>query len=356
MRATIRDPGIFRSLNHRDVRAYLHTQGWKDIGTLGDRAYVLGHADKDGEEWELLLPARPTVSDYTTRMAEAVSILAKVEGRSELSLITDLSLAGVDVVRIGAPNANSEGTIPVETGVAMYEQAKAMLLSAACAAHDPRPSYHIGKITEAVSYLNTVRLGQTERGSYVLTLLSPVDPSLGNAQPVLAPEFEDDPFSRKVTRKLAEALDRLNHAIIASGGAEGFQAFESAVPSGVSANLCEAVAGLVEGGGGAGIALTWARTRPAPGANPKIDFTADAAGVLREAGREFRKRAPKTDMSLSGWVVALAREPQEFDGNATLRVLLEGERRPRNIRATFAPADYTTVVRAFQDKLLISLE
>ncbi|MEO5333880.1 MAG: hypothetical protein H7839_17850 [Magnetococcus sp. YQC-5] len=124
----------------------------------------------------------------------------------------------------------------------------------------------------------------------------------------------------------------------------------------VSANLCEAVAGLVEHGKGIDIALTWARTRPTPGKNPRIQFTEDSAGVLREAAREFRRREPRMDVVLTGWVLKLARDPDRFDGDATLQVLLEGEKRPRNIRITFEQTDFETVIRAFQQKLALSLE
>ena len=51
--------------------------------------------------------------------------------------------------------------------------------SAARAAVDPHPSYHLRKVTEATDYLESVRLGPAERGSYVLTVFSSVQPRLG---------------------------------------------------------------------------------------------------------------------------------------------------------------------------------
>jgi len=175
---------------------------------------------------------------------------------------------------------------------------------------------------------------------------------LNMSQPTLAPEFEDDPFPRKVTRTLANALKHLSRAVTTSS----IEAFNQAVPQGVSANLCEAVAALVENGGGIDLGITWARTRPAPRSSSRTVFSSDDAGVLREAAREFRRREPKLGVVLTGWVTKLAREPQEFDGKATLKVLIEGERRPRNVQSTFETADYNKVVEAFLHKRPISLE
>ena len=332
MKVSIRDRISFQELNHRDVRAYLMGQGWQVTDRIGDLAQVFSKTDEEGEDWEIIVPLRLTVADYVLRMADVVATLAKCENRSELLVLEDLTFSGVDVIRDRAPHVEYDGTISVEAGVALHENAKALLLSAACATILPKATYHTGKFTEAVAYLNSVRFGQTARGSYVLTILSPVDPALNHAVYL---ELADDPFSRRVTRSLAHSLRHLEHAILSAEGEEGFNAFEQTVKEGISANLCEAVAGLVENGKGTDISLTWARTRPVPGINPCIQFTADSAGILREAAREFRKREPRNDVALTGWVVKLAREPDSFDGNATLQVLLAGDKKARNINGLF---------------------
>ena len=51
-----------------------------------------------------------------------------------------------------------------------------MLLSAACSLSNPQPLYRAGANKEAREYLKQVRMGQTEQGSFVITLLSPVVP------------------------------------------------------------------------------------------------------------------------------------------------------------------------------------
>jgi hypothetical protein len=218
----------------------------------------------------------------------------------------------------------------------------------------PRRNYHARKVSEAVKYLQSVRLGPSERGSYVLTAFSPVGPLFRRQQPTLGPDFEHEPFPRLVTLKLAEALKAVKSALSEVAATDDFSAFEKAVPHGVSANLCDAIANLSHHAKGVEIGLTWARVRPGPEANQRHPFTSENARILEEAAREFRKDEPRLDETVTGFVIALDRGPDEFNGNATLLVLLEDK--PRRIRVEFGKREYDNVIRAFKDKLLVALD
>lgn len=87
-----------------------------------------------------------------------------------------------------------------------------------------------------------------------------------------------------VTRRLMDALQALRSAAERTRSGDS-TAFEDAVAAGVSANLCEAVAGLVDQPAGIDIAITWARTRPTPEIQRKVTFSSRDADVLREAAR-----------------------------------------------------------------------
>jgi hypothetical protein len=93
-------------------------------------------------------------------MAEAVHVLAEVEQRSETSILADLSVAGSDVIRVRAMEASHDETISLLGGVALYTEARELLLAAACAAQSPRPVFHSRKTQMALDYMNNVRMGQ----------------------------------------------------------------------------------------------------------------------------------------------------------------------------------------------------
>ena len=94
-----------------------------------------------------------------------------------MTIYRDLAHADRDVVRARSPHADDDGSIAVNDGVDLIAQARNMLAAAACSARSPQPSYHIWKIQMVNEYMERVRLGQTETGSFVVTLLAPVPPS-----------------------------------------------------------------------------------------------------------------------------------------------------------------------------------
>ena len=75
----------------------------------------------------------------------------------------DLLAAGADVLRMAALHAATDGTITIHDGI-LHQEAENLLRAAACMVVQPWPFYHAGKVTEAVRYLETVRLGPRKLG------------------------------------------------------------------------------------------------------------------------------------------------------------------------------------------------
>jgi hypothetical protein len=170
-------------------------------------------------------------------------------------------------------------------------------------------------------WLASVRLAQTEQGSFIVSLLAPIAPDLvvGNEQPNLWPDLEMEPFERRVTRILATALRATREAMIDTNRGQGLEAFNRVVSKGVSANLYEALASITEQANGTEISVTWAKTRPTPMAREVVSFHKFDAEVLREAGRQLRLQEPRRDEQLIGYVTHLRRTEDEIEGNAILK-------------------------------------
>lgn len=182
----------------------------------------------------------------------------------------------------------------------------------------------MGSVARANEYMGGVRLGQTEIGSYIVRLLSPVPPELrAQYQPTFWPELELEPFQRQVTRVLMDALDQVQNALRKVNQGEGVEAFEEAVPRGVSANLCTATAALIESGNGLDLSMTWAQTRRTPEPRQKYTFGKEDSRILREAAKVLKETAPRPDERLSGFVTKLARTVEQELGTATFKVLLD---------------------------------
>ncbi len=192
--------------------------------------------------------------------------------------------------------------------------------------------WHTRKPSQALEHVRRVRIGQSERGSYVITLLSRVTPLLHTLNEQL---FETDPpYERQVTQTLAESLVALDQAAEQAALTQQMTAFDSAILKGVNANLCDAVVGLwgnddvqrkLE------FSFTWSPARPVTTELPtRIAISSDRIPVIREAGRLLRERAPVTDFELRGAVIKLVRPEGAPRGKVTVVGILDD----RQVRVT----------------------
>ena len=168
-----------------------------------------------------------------------------------------------------------------------------MLLAVACSLREPQPVYRAGANREASDLLSQMRLAQTEHGSFVVALWTPVvSPPIPELFPEHGETDAEQPAERRLTRRLADALEATRRAT--ESVVEGLSgAFARTIQEGVSANLCEAVAKLITPFPTLDVSITWARTRPTASAREEFRFAKADAPILLEAARLFRLREPK---------------------------------------------------------------
>jgi hypothetical protein len=353
----IHDPDVLRALGPLDVAAYLRTNGWREVSRLGDKGAVWTRIPAEGEAFEVLLPLRRDVGDFVARMAETLRTLEAVEERSQIEILRDLSSTSADVIRIRAQQFDArDGTVPIEYGVSLVQRAREMLLAAACATVQPKSYFPTRKPAQAIEYMDHVRLGQTERGSYVVTLLSRVPPSMEPRKDGQVPLDVEDPFERQVTLTLARALSAVRDAAQEAVITGNFEPFQDAVARGVNANLCEAVAAMA--GDGAEVAdlevsLTWSRVRPVEITEPRrIVLPADAIPAIEEAGRIFRASSPREEFELVGAVIGLRRDEGSDVGIVTVAARVDDNL--RKVQVELAGSHYSQAIRAHKEEKLIS--
>lgn len=359
MKATIHDAAALRTLGPLDVAAYLRSSGWRQVDRIGDRGVVWTLGPAGGAEFEMLVPLSRELGDFVPRMADVLRTLEIAEQRSQLEILRDLTTLAADVIRVRALQPDvQDGTIPLDEGVQLVQRAQDMLLAAACAAVQPKAYFPTRKPSAAVSYMEHVRLGQTERGSFVVTLLSRVPPGLEPGKNGQGRLDVEDPFERQATRALARALAATRDAAQEAAATGEFAAFQSAVASGVSANLCEALAGMAGGNTEArelGVSLAWSPLRPLEAPEPsRMVLTADAIPIIREAGRLFREAAPREEFELRGVVIGLRRDEGTPLGRVTITAVVDDTL--RKVQLDLADPDYTQAVEAHKREQIVLCE
>lgn len=340
MKARILDAEALKAISPAALAAYARGEGWSKTETYGTHADVYTGVQKP----EIILPRTDRLADYAAVVSRLIDVFSKVNERDELSTYRDLVGADHDVVRVRAIGADDDGSVLLDAGVELVSQAREMLLAAACATKIPQSVYRAGANREASEYMKRVRLGQTEHGSFVVTLMAPVPPTLQLMLDDTWASFEDEPMERQVTRRLVEALEASRTAVELTHSGDGTSAFEQAVSNGVSANMCEAVAKLIEQSDGLEVSVSWARTRPTPEARRKIEFSEADAAVLKEAARAFRAKQPRPGVTLFGSVHKLRREQHEVEGLVTFKA--EVDERMQSVNAVLDQNNYSAAIRA----------
>ena len=348
MRATIRDTEALKAVSPAALSAYARAAGWSKTETYGDHSDVYTASDRP----EIILPRTERLDDYADVVSRLVEIFANAVETDELSLYRDLVTADRDVIRVRAAE-NSDGAVAVDDGLALLQGAHDLLLATACSLWNPRPLYRAGSNREAVEQVRRIQLGQTEQGSFAITLLTPVvAPPM---QPILTDGWglEDEPVERRLTRRLTGALEAARTATERTV-VSGVGAFSEAVRKGVSANLCDALAMLIEPFPALDVSVTWARTLPRKTARKTVRFGRSDAPILREAARSFRNREPRPNVRVFGFVQRLKRDEAETGGNIALRTSVDG--RDQSIATILESFDYERAIQAHRAKAPIVME
>lgn len=348
MRVSIRDKEPLIEISPAALSAYARSAGWRKTGSYGEFSDVY-----ISDQWrEVILPRTQRLGDYANVVSQLIEIFADAADTDELSLYRDLVTADRDVIRVRAGDGDGDA-VPVMDGIDLVCGARDLILSAACSLHDPRPVYRAGANNQAMNFVNNIRMGQTEQGSFVVTLLTPVvSPPM---QPLLSQNWADtnDPMERKMTKRLVSALGATRQAAEMVIGGDS-DAFIQAVDSGASANLCEALVRLIEPFPRLDVSLTWARTHPMEKTRDEFRFGKGDAPILREAARVLRDRGPRPDIEFVGFVHRLKRHEREIDGTVTLRAYID--ERIQSVVAVLSQSDYERAIQAHKVKALVLAE
>ncbi len=339
-----------RAVSPAALSSYARIAGWRRCNSYREHSDIY-----EGDSLpEIVVPLTQRLGDYASAVAALIKIFAQVAGQDELTVYRALTISDRDVIRIRVAESD-DGSLGLDDGAKLIEGVCDMVLSVACSLYDSRPVYRTGANEKAVDLLRQMRLGQTDQGSFVVTLLTPtISPSLSlfkdlDDQDLYGPNA---PLIRQMTGRLVEALTAVRWAAERASSGDG-GVFAKVVAKGVSANLCEALVRIVEPFPKLDISVSWAGTRPMK-MPPVYRFGRSDASLLREAAHSLRERAPKPDVRLLGFVRILKRSEDDADGTVRLRTEIDGQW--RSIAAILEQADYECAVQAHKDRAPVELK
>ncbi|WP_321797593.1 hypothetical protein [Caballeronia sp. J97] len=333
------------------LAAYLNLRGWRKDADLGEIASVWHRPEAEQEDAEVLLPSlRQRARDFASRLVDAVLSIADFEGRAVADIVADVVGHFADRIRVRVFHFDVEGgTIPLDDGVLLNERVRDLIEAAAFASTSKRSQYTGRKPDETLEYLRSLRLGQTEVGSYVVNVIAPLP--LQDTTQLVLPLI---PARNIVTATLASGLYALDEAIdkIAAGGRK--HALDEAVRNGASANLCDALVGLsgTDKKRGFEVVIASAGSGSVPTPPARFVFDPDKVERVAEAAMYY-KREDFTlyDRTITGSVERLDRPSANDTGIVTVNASVDGQ--ARNIAVALGKEEYQQAVLAHFNKHLV---
>ncbi len=368
MNVDIRDHKVFDSLDPLVVIRHIVANGWQEKNRIPGEMAVYELKQNGSEPCRVWVPLSRDFSDYASVMSNAFKTLAQAEKKTQLSLLDDLQTNAIgDVIRVGSENRldKSDHTLLFNEGVLLHEQAREMILAGAWNAsigETKKPVYPQSTRIEIFKYMQGLRLAQTERGSFIVRLISPINQSTLNQLPLSMNIPIEIPFERQALVELLRGLKALKQVAqdVNKRGKFYFPAFEEVVQEGVSANLCDAIAPMSSKVMGhwnpVRVNITWCNILPLPHLlnYTDVEFEPDLMYYIQEASKEFKKRNP-VEVILKGAVTDLHRSSKEVAGAGEVRVYGVINERPRYVKIILNQQDYELALDAHKSYREVSV-
>lgn len=225
---------------------YLKETGWQQFVTKKTSIRIFQYENGNIFE-QVTIPIDKSLRDYNSAMYEAVKTVSTVENKTVEQVMLYLLNPNTDIIKIRLDKLGIEsGNIILDDAIKLYDNAKKLLAATALDIINPK-KYHYGRPDDPVQkFLSQCRFGQTEIGSYVVSVVCPfaeVTEEEGYKQLTIFSDEETcaNSLTRKVTNKLMENICTIKREIDNGEGDTLIQEFEKNM---ISANFYEALNGL----------------------------------------------------------------------------------------------------------------
>ncbi|QFU94071.1 hypothetical protein [Amycolatopsis sp. YIM 10] len=247
----------------------------------------------DSRPRSLLVPLNKNAPDYNLLMNAALTELDEADRRDRWSeVLPRLRSEPTDSFRFRKESAAPSGLISWRQGEELILSARSTLIAGAKTRVEKlrRYSNRLGHF--ASRYLDSVLMGQTAAGSYVVTAYAPTNITI----PISATRTvnqsipgTDTVLARSVTSSIASSLEAATDALNHYRSTGSYSGFEDGVRSGLSYDLAVALQGITSDSSGSEILVEWDPSEPLnnSGLSSVYEFKGSDAGVFESAANRL---------------------------------------------------------------------
>lgn len=278
----------------------------------------------------LILPLNQRMADYEELLSDLISRLDQLALRGNEAvrdILERLILPRKDEYKFRKETRAQGGTIPWTAGEDLFAAARGILVAGAKARVSPEAYFGNRNSGFAKRYMESVLMGQTQVGSYVVTAFAPASEvfsvSESTGKQVAAPTGSFT--GRDVTNMVLGGLEASHEAVHHFHETGSMSGFKEGVKDGVSRELVTALKKLTTHAEAADVTVEVATESTLLGSTGPItkvfEFTAKDYSVLEKAAARLASSDEIRRVSVTGWLSLVARPKRGEAGLVRMKVL-----------------------------------
>lgn len=231
----------------RDLIQYLNDNAWEIDDSFPNKNLLVFKKNISADNLvTIVLPSKEHFADYPHRMRAVLDTLSIVEGKSKQELVNEIASPDIDKLEIRVISTISdEGSIPLNYAAGLVKGLKNLIVSAAYTEEKPRKVFKRPS-QQALYYGDLFKLGQTNVGSYIVTVES-CSLTNDNIEIVIENnEARTECFSRRIMKRIHRSMHQIENF-----NKENYRLndiVETGYTSGINANICEALLSMYQEG------------------------------------------------------------------------------------------------------------
>lgn len=340
------------------VIRYLTDRGWQRETSRDGRLVRFSLNDTEtAAPIDLIFSKESDPKRESNEVAAAIETLTQLYDVPRFQLMQKLASIAYDIIFTRIPDEYVRHE-SIELGTAHeYISSMKSFLAASATTEISGEQFFSRTLKEALAYSNQCRFGHTFQGSFGFVIESPVGMNDSPTMPIV----EDDvPFGRKVMRRISRGLTSFSDAVEQDDPAPLV-----AQDSGMSANMCDQIMGLIEDTGISKLEISISFSpewTSAEGHSHRL-YTIERRYVdlLKDASARLRREETPKKCTVIGRIVRLETDgnPSDLLGDPSVREITvswdSADYGPIRMQIPLDPASYLEAVEAHRSGQLFSV-
>lgn len=345
-------------ISYIDLCKYVYDLNWTKFPGKVREGIAVYQKTIGNELFQINIPCDRSFSDYPYAIRKAVRILSFTESKSEEQLILELLNPMSDILRVRHISSSVEnGSILFEDAINLYDNAKKLLTNAALDITCYKKIYK-GRISDTVQeFISKCRYGQTEIGSYVISLVCPFVNIDDDGQVQQLNIFSDEEnaavsITRRATKKVMDSISIIKETIEEGKDLSDLVEDESKQ---ISVSFIESLTNmnLINPGSALEIKAKWAPTiRDNISQKSVVEMSHDYYSPLQSVVEKYKADDQKETCIIEGKIANLKAPPQiekRTKGNAKLVYIADDSSKTKAVQLTLDPDNYRIAIQAHQE-------